>query len=64
MKRGERLWFVSSRTLQVSHTVGLLSRFLSAPNPYACPKSIDIEMGWPTSLTRGERLDGDEDGYE
>jgi hypothetical protein len=41
---------------------GLPSHFLPAPNPHARPKSIEIDMGWPTSLTGGERPGGDEFG--
>ena len=44
---------------------GLLSHLLPAPSAYARPKSIDIDtVWWPTSLARGERPDGDEDGCE
>ena len=33
--------------------MGLPLCFLPAPNSYSLPKSIDIEVGWPTSLTGG-----------
>ena len=42
--------------------MGLPSWFLAAPNSYSLPNSIDIDIGWPTSLTRGERPGGDEFG--
>ena len=42
--------------------MGLSSCLLRAPNSYARPKSVDIEIGWPTSLTGGERPGGNEFG--
>ena len=38
----------------LAHLMGLSSCFLPAPNPQTLPKSIDIDIGWPTSLLEGE----------
>jgi len=57
---GGRVWLASSHTLRVSHTMGLPSHFLPAPNPQVLLKSIDIAIGWPTSLVGGERQGGSE----
>jgi hypothetical protein len=48
-------WISTSR---VSHTMGLPSCFLPTPNLYALPEFIDVNVGWPTSLARGERPGG------
>jgi len=57
-KEANRLWFVSSRTSRVSHTMGLPSCFLPTPNLYALPEFIDVNVVWPTSLAGGERPGG------
>jgi len=48
----------------LAYLAGLPSRFLPALNPYGRPKSIDIDMGWPTSLAGGERPGGEESGCQ
>ena len=58
----DRVWFITVRTSQVSHTVGHPSYFLPALNPCAYAKSIEIE--WPTSLAEGERPGGNEFGCQ
>ena len=44
-----------SHTLWVSHIIGLLWCLLPNQNSHALPKSINIDIGWPTSLVGGER---------
>ena len=36
-KEANQLWFASLHTLRVSHTMGLPSHFLTAPNPNTGP---------------------------
>ena len=62
LKVGKPIMAPSSRTSRVSHTMGLPLCFLPARNTQAVPRSIDIDIGWPTSLVGGERPGGSEFG--
>ena len=54
MRETNRHWSVSSRTLRVSHTMGLPSCFLCGPSSCALPKSIDNNVGAYIPRSRGE----------
>jgi len=56
------LWFVSPRTLRVSHTMGLPFHFTPASKLYSHTKSVDIDRGWPTFFAGRERPVSDEFG--